>query len=207
MEELTTAGKTGALNWIRKFARGKNNSGRPLPEVLKRSGHYWYEMKPDTQADLVLGMNLADRIFIAKMRERGFVDQRLIRLTAKPDINVDVDLCHALLNSVLGLFLIEASGFGRGLGALDLNATKISRGLRMLNPNLLSEAHIENIKVGFSKLSSRKVGNILEELESSDRAAFDRLIFDAYGIEKWLQPVKNALKSLFQIRNSVAGDR
>lgn len=63
-------------------------------------------------ADLVASINYGDRLFIAKLKERSFVNQRLARFTKKTEI-VDVDLCHALLNSALGMFFIEALGFGR----------------------------------------------------------------------------------------------
>ena len=106
-------------------------------------------MKPNTQADMVLGMNLGDRIFVAIMEKRGFVDQRLMRLTRKED-GLDLHLCHALLNSLLGLYMIESSGFGRGLGALDLQPTKLRKGLYILNPTLLSKKDKTKIKKLFN---------------------------------------------------------
>jgi hypothetical protein len=34
-------GHRGALSWIRKFERAVNKKGKPLAEVLKRSGQHW----------------------------------------------------------------------------------------------------------------------------------------------------------------------
>ena len=62
------------------------------------------------------------RLFSGRLDPPAFVDQRLIQLNPLDD--VDIGLCHALLNSSIGMFIIEALGFGRALGALDL---KVSR--------------------------------------------------------------------------------
>ena len=101
-----------------RFANQVNGKGDPLPEVLSRPNIEWYTMSPSTLADMVISMNPYHRLFVAKLEQRSFVNQRLIRFTKKTR-TINVDLCHALLNSVIGLFFIEAIGFGRGLGALD----------------------------------------------------------------------------------------
>ncbi len=59
LAELRNAGHTGALAWIRKFAGGVNEKGRPLRQSLARRGYQWYEMRPDTLADLVMSINPA----------------------------------------------------------------------------------------------------------------------------------------------------
>lgn len=201
-EELQEQGYTGTLNWISKFENGTNGSGKPLPNVLAKTGHYWYEMKTDTQADLVLSMNPGKRLFIAKMENRGFVDQRLIRFTSN-NTEVDNELCHALLNSILGLFMIEASGFGRGLGALDLNPTKLNRGLFMLNPDLLSEEQKNVIKQKFLIIINRDVLDIEDEVIETQREEFDIAVLESFGIEEHYDAIRSSLLQIFRIRNSV----
>lgn len=201
-EELTSIGHHGALNWINRFENQRNGTGRLLPEVLARAGHQWYEMKPDTQANLVLSMNPGNRIFIAKMQPIGFVDQRLIRFTAVND-NVDNELCHALLNSIFGLFMIEASGFGRGLGALDLNPTKLNRNLYMLDPQILETQSIDRIKNAFSNIVARDVLNLPEEINNSTREEFDILVLHEFGLEEYYNSIKNSLLTIYKIRDSV----
>jgi hypothetical protein len=44
IEELEERGDTGALGWIRRFENIRNTDGAPLPVVLARSGHHWYEI-------------------------------------------------------------------------------------------------------------------------------------------------------------------
>lgn len=134
LDELRRLGHVKALRWIERFAKARNEKGHLLPGILNRSGMRWYEMRPETVADLAAAMNYDTRLFFLRLTPRAFVNQRLIRFTTKPGILVDLDLWHALLCSLMGCFYIEALGFGRGLGALDLNASKFAKQLRLLNP-------------------------------------------------------------------------
>jgi len=152
--ELESLGHEGALRWIRRFEFAVNGNGKPLPQVLQRTGMQWYQMPDAALADLVTTLNPERRIFIAKMRARSFVNQRLIRFSLR-DVALDLDLQHALLNSCIGVFFIEALGFGRGLGALDLSATKLSRHLHILKSDLLSQQQAKK-----SKLYSRRLWNV-----------------------------------------------
>ena len=159
-------------------------------------------MKSETQADLVLSLNPSERVFIAQMSPRGFVDQRLIRFTAL-DNDLDFELTHALLNSLLGLLMIEASGFGRGLGALDLNATKLKHGFFMLNPNSLNKEQRARIKKLFDPVKSRLVLPVDQEIFSEDRVAFDREVLIAFGIQDYEERIRDSLLQIYRIRTSV----
>lgn len=202
ISDLRSGGFTFAINWIDKFENEFNTNGEPLPEVLAREGSYWYEMNDSTMADLVASMNFNHRIFIAKLDTRSFVDQRLTRFTALNG-SVDIDLSHALLNSILGIFFIEALGFGRGLGALDLSSTRMKKYLRMLNPNLLSDTQIDSIKEKFKVVRDRESMNILNELTQSDRISFDKAVLEAYGIYHLKDKITNSFKYLYNMRTTV----
>jgi hypothetical protein len=199
IEELKKLKHKGALNWIKKFEHEVNGKNKPLPETLKRSGNYWYEMNNSAMADLVASINFDKRIFIAKLNKRSFVNQRLTRFTVK-NSDIDIDLAHALLNSTIGIFFIESIGFGRGLGALDLSSTRMKKGLYMLNPDLLSEKQVHAIKGKFSELNNRKILPILKELENKDRQELDDLIFKAFSIYEYKDQIINSLKTLYKIR-------
>src|SRR5690606_21928512 len=114
----------------------------------------------------------------------------------------DVDLCHALLNSLLGLFYIEALGFGRGLAALDLNATKIRTNMWMLDPRRLTQEAASSIKRAFAPLVERPVGNLEDELQSEDRRRFDETVLAAYGLADLLEPIRASLLELYRIRRA-----
>ncbi|MBR0504678.1 MAG: N-6 DNA methylase [Kiritimatiellae bacterium] len=189
----------GALAWIERFEREVNNTGRPLPDVLARSGQQWYEMSASTRADIAVSMNPGERLFFMRMREPTFVNQRLIRLTKRND-TVDVELCHALLCSMVSCFFLEALGFGRGEGVLDLSATKLKDSLLMLNPQQLSKSHVRTIKKAFVKLASRPVKTFEEEFCSKDRLAFERAVLKAYDCESLYTPILTAVKTLHNLR-------
>ena len=44
IEELEELGHNGTLQWINHYRNQFNNTGRPLPEVLAKSGIEWYQM-------------------------------------------------------------------------------------------------------------------------------------------------------------------
>lgn len=202
VKELGALGHNNTLSWIKKFEHEVNEKGKPLPKVLERSGCYWYEMKDTTMADFVASMNFDKRIFIAKLNKRSFVNQRLTRFTVKDD-NLDLELVHALLNSVLGIFFIESIGFGRALGALDLSSTRMKKNLKMLNPDLLSNKQKQSIKIKFGKLKNRKILPILEELKSADRTDFDNVVFESFGIQAYKDQIIGSLKTLYEIRVNI----
>ena len=200
--ELVKLGHIGALQWIGKFATATNGVGKPLPTVLARAGQLWYELRPETLADLVASIDYGDRLFIGRMRSRAFVNQRLTRFTRKPD--TDVDLAHALLNSLVGLFYIEAIGFGRGLGALDLNATRLKQSLRMLDPAKVSVENRTAILDAFRPLLTREVLPLREELARDDRVAFDRAVLRAVGKQSLHEQIREALADLYDSRATVS---
>lgn len=174
----------------------------PLPNALAKKGMHWYTMLPNELAELVISINPGDRLFFAKLDHRSFINQRLAGLT-RINPNTDINLSHALLNSVLGLFYIEALGFGRGLGALDLRSTDLRDRLHMLNPNILNQQQAKDIIAKFSVLKKRPIMPILEELKQADRAEFDEAVLDAYGILHLKDKIKNSLTTLYKIRMSV----
>ena len=72
----------------------------------------------------------------------------------------DLTILSAMLNSILGIFYIEAIGFGRGLGVLDLNKNKVEERFRMLNPELISEESKAEIIELYKVMESRDVKSI-----------------------------------------------
>lgn len=193
-EELAALGHTGALNWIRRFKTPENMA------KLGTNGLLWYEMKADTLTDLVMFINYGDRLFVGRVDPPAFADQRLVRL--EPKGAVDIDLAHALLNSTISMFIIEGMGFGRGLGALDLNKDRIEDYMQLLDPGQLDQAGIDAIKAAFAPLLVRDVLNVADELEQADRQAFDDAIIAAFGLGIDRQRIYDALLSLVEIRRT-----
>lgn len=202
--ELRDAGAVGALAWIERFRHGTNNSGVPLIESLARPNMHWYEMRADTRADLALLLNPNLRLFFSRFSSPTFVDQRLVRLSAKDD--TDLELSAALLNSSISYLMVEGNGFGRGLGVLDLSVTSLRKHLHMLDPSVLNEEQRGVILKSYQPLLERDVEDIADELERNDRRAFDESILQAFGIETPLLTIYDTLLRLVEIRQTVLDD-
>ncbi len=189
-----------AYKWVKRFENVKNGKGIPLPQVLKRTKEKWYEMKPNEVADFFTMMNPDNRMFFGRFKNPSFINQRLIGLNFLKE-NQDTELYHALLNSILMKFFIEAIGFGRGLGVLDIKKESIEN-CYMLNPELLSPAAVKNIKYHFSIIRSKYILSIEDELRDLDWIEFNKSILDGYGIVKYYHVICNSLRSLRKVRNA-----
>ncbi|MES2734078.1 MAG: N-6 DNA methylase [Bacteroidota bacterium] len=204
LEELEACNHTGALSWIRAFENQNNETGVPLTQSLRKANMHWYEMKTDNMADFVANINYDRSLFIATFRNRSFIDQRMIGLSTKPEYQEENNtLLLALLNSVLSMFFIESFGFGRGLGALDLRATKFERDFKLLNPNLLIAEQKQLIIEAFQPIFSRKRMPLEQELLQDDRKNFERVLFESFKISEHYNSIKKSLIHLYKIRFSV----
>ena len=202
IEELERAGAHGALNWIRSFEDKLNGTEVPLPIALKRANTNWYTMTPSTMGEIVTSINFGDRLFFAKFPAPTFVNQRLVRFTRKNN-DTDIEMCHALLNSTLGLFYIEALGTGRGQGALDMSKDKLEKDLFMLDPSLFSDVQRLDILEKFRAIKERDILDLEDELTQADRNALDEAILGAIGLLEIKENIKKALLDLYRIRSSV----
>jgi len=200
-DELRQLGHTGALNWIGKFENIRNGTGKLLPEALKRPGGFWYEMDDAAKADFVTALNPDKRLFVSKFNESTFVDQRFTRMLMK-NTKISKDLLHALLNSIFGMFAIEAIGFGRGLGVLDASSTKL-RNMYMVNPQIISNTDALEIVELFGRIKNRNVMDTEDELKDPDREIFDRRILKAVGHEGLYGAIRNSLLSMQSTRHTV----
>ena len=204
IEELEQLNHTGALQWIKSFENQNNETGVPLTRSLCRANMFWYEMKTDNMADFVANVNYDKSLFIATFTERSFIDQRMIGLSLKEDYQSENRILFlALLNSVLSMFFIESFGFGRGLGALDLRATKFEHDFKLLNFELLTDEQKQNIINAFQPIANRNRFLLEEEVEQADRVNFERALFEAFGISEHYEAIKSSLLHLYRIRFAV----
>lgn len=204
IDELIHLNHTGALAWIRSFENQINTTGEPLTTSLQMANMYWYEMKDDNMADFVANVNFHNSLFIASLREKSFIDQRLIGLSVKPDyVGVDNTLFLALLNSVLSMFFIESFGFGRAMGALDLRASKFKSDFKILNFQLLTNEQQQMIIDAFEPIVNRPRFPLEQELQQDDRINFERVLFESFNIYDHYNSVVESLKHLYKIRFAV----
>ena len=196
IDQLKEDGEEGTLKWIRKFS---DNNYEPIPKSINYSP--WYQMPSTNRADLVTSENPDKRLFIAELSESVLVDQRLIAMKYKDSV-ANRDLVFALLNSLYGMFAIEANGFGRGQGVLDISKTEFQK-ICMINPNLISQEDSEEIIELFSKIKNRDVTDIQDELSNKDRQAFDKKVLQSIGHEELYDCIKESLLSMQHTRHCV----
>ena len=106
---------------------------------------------------------------------------------------------------MLSLFYIEAVGFGRGLGVLDINKDSISK-CYMLNPALLTEEQKTAIMTQFSQLVERGILDINHDIDNPIRQEFERVVLDAFGIGDYFDNIVSSLKSIRKVRIAVKKD-
>lgn len=200
LQELEDQGHVGALNWIRRFENGVNGMGRPLVESLAKPNMHWYEMNTEGLTELAMPLNFGNRLFVSKLDPPAFVNQRLVRLNPLNDL--DIDLCHALLNSAVSMFIIEGMGFGRGLGVLDLSKNRIEEFMHILDPQQLNDEQSAQIKAAFAPLLQRDLLELADELESPDRQNFDDAVLAAFGLQIPRQTIYDSLCQLVGIRQT-----
>lgn len=200
-DDLRKKKKTKTLKWIQKFANENNKLGIPLTTSLQKSNCFWYEMKTDRLCDFVCGISPDKRLFITRLPKPSFVDQRLIAM--KGIINSDdFAFLHALLNSILGLFYIEAMGFGRGLGVLDLSTSRFENDFRIFDMNLFCLEDKKKILNLFNPLLKRAPYELETELISEDRVSFDKAILNSLELEHHYEGIKNTLLFLYRRRKA-----
>lgn len=196
IEELKLCGHNGALQWIRKFA---DENWNPVPNSINYNP--WYQMGVSDKADFVTGENPDKRLFLAKLDEQVLVDQRLIALSIY-NSSEQKEILFALLNSLYGMFAIEANGFGRGLGVLDISKTRFQK-IYMINPSVIKEDDKKEIVELFNKVIRRGVLDVEIELQDVDREKFDRKVLQAIGKEHLYENMKNSLLSMQKARHTV----
>ena len=192
-EELQRKGFEKTLAHIRSF------EGRLNRSVLSHKP-YWYTLPNDSKFVLATMMNPYRRLFFARIaQDRAcYADQRVIGLYPVSK-NVDIDLCLALLNTMVSMLLLEANAGPMGLGALNTRKENLVE-LEMLDPALLDDEQQDEIRTAFAPLMERDILDTAEELEQDDRQAFDHAVMKAFGIDEHFGEVKAALLAMQRIR-------
>ena len=99
--------------------------------------------------------------------------------------------------------MIEGIGFGRGLGALDLNKDRIEASLHMLDPDKLNPVQRNEIIAAFSTMKVRKVLEVSDDLEQADRQLLDELIIRHFGLTVDREHIYDTLRALVEVRHAI----
>ncbi len=199
LAELEALGHTRTLAWIDRY---KGHLNRSVPN----KDTFWKNLSNGSfsgsqKIRLFTGMNPERRIFYGLLEQPAQINQRAIGFRPLSDA-VNLELCHALLNSVLGVFYTEATGFPKGLGALD-NRAENTKKILMPDPRRLSAPDAEKILRAFRPLQRRKILNTAEEYLQADRIAFERVVAECFGYAPLFERIKNCVLQMQRVRLSV----
>jgi len=199
IEELTSLGHKKTLAWIDRF-KGRINQSVPNKESFWRNlGNGSFSGSDKIR--LFTGMNPERRIFYGLLDAHAQINQRAIGFKPLTD-SVNLALCHALLNSVVGVFYAESTGFPKGLGALDNRAENTKKNL-MLDPRRLPNREAQKVLAAFKPLLGRKILPTLDEYNQADRLAFERVVADCYGYAALFERIKDSVLDMQRVRLSV----
>lgn len=175
---LTEKGMSKTLSYLDRVKNSKSALTR-----REKKGERWFNADQAPQyADFFTSMNPNDRFFWGRMNPRGAVNQRLTAFRAKKEFYAEIDLLHAMLNSLPDLFMLAASGFGRGQGVTDLTKDGIMQ-TTVLNIELIStEDKIEIIQL-WQNLKKKPVMSIKEQLNDPEWSTFNKKIFSVYDLD------------------------
>lgn len=195
LKELEDGGYTKTYEWFKRFEGALNKS-------VAAKGEEWNQLKTPKKAVLCTGMNPGERLYVSKCEKPMMLNQRLIGLQPI-NIGEDIDLHHALLNSLIGLFYIEGIGYSRGEGALDFSKDAYAKGW-MLDPEGLSVEDRNRIIVAFEKVKKKTLNTMqmVEILDTQERERFDRAVLRAYGLEEYYEAIKYSLVTMLKTRVS-----
>lgn len=198
--ELSSLGHKRTLDWINKFEGHLNKS-------MPNKGTFWNNIADGTFSGsndirLFTGMNPEQRIFYGLLEKPAKINQRAIGFIPHAEKAVNLELCHALLNSIIGVFYTEAVGFPKGLGALD-NCSKNVEKMFILNPSLLSSADVNRILLAFQPLLKREIMTTQQEYVQADRLAFEKVVADCYGYTQYFKQIKDCVLEMQKVRLSV----
>jgi hypothetical protein len=197
--ELSALGHGKTLDWIDRF---KDHINQSVPN----KDTFWMNLSGgrlsgSVKVRLFTGMNPERRLFYGLLDEPAQINQRAIGFMPLPN-DVNLELCHALLNSVIGMFYTEATGFPKGLGALD-NRAENTKKIMMLDPRRLSASDAGKILKAFEPLLNRKIMTTLDEYNQTDRLNFEHVVAECFGFTDLFERVKDSVLDMQKVRLSV----
>lgn len=199
LTELESLGHSKTLEWINRFKDNLNQS-------VQNKETFWMNLCENRLSGsknirLFTGMNPDKRIFYGLLEEPSQINQRAIGFEPLSS-SIDLELCHALLNSVIGVFYVEATGFPKGLGALDNRAENMKK-IKILDPSILTDNKKEKIISAFQPLLFREILNTKDEYVQSDRLYFEQVVADCFGYSHMLERIIKCILTMQEVRSSV----
>lgn len=155
--------------------------------------HYWYQVPDLPCGDFITSINPERRLFWASVPDNLVINQRFTILKIKSELSVNKKLIHALLNTYFGQIMIESTGFGRALGALDTTSSSIANSLVLDYKQLDEESTIEIINA-WDKISKGKIPDTLEQLHNDKWIKYNKLVLKHFKLDCFLEDIVNTLE-------------
>lgn len=194
-KDLEPTSEGGAYNYIKKYEKQPKNKSQL---ELER----WYQFPDPVYGDFVTSLNPDQRLFWSSISKDLLINQRLTVFRVKPEVNADKRLIHALLNTYFGQFMIEATGFGRGLGVLDTTKDGIMDSVMLDFNKLKADDSFEIIQL-WENISNEPVPNILDQLSDEKWLDYNRRVFEKFGVMELLDELVETFKQAVMLRSSV----
>ena len=200
LEQLQNEKHNKTLAYINRIS----NTPRAKKQKEKH-GAIWYVAEASPKyGDFVTTLNADKRWFWSVCDKPIALNQRLVIAGLKPDYKNDKKLIHALLNSVISLYILCGSGFVRGDGVTDITKDGISKN-SILNPDLLDDGSKKKIEKAWDKIQNKPIVSIFEELEDPDWIAFNKTVLKAYNLnaDDIYRHAKTAIYKLIKRRENI----
>ncbi|MCB4409167.1 Eco57I restriction-modification methylase domain-containing protein [Latilactobacillus sakei] len=156
------------------------------PSAVKRKekfGDKWFNADQEPKyADFITSINPQDRYFWSRMTPRSAVNQRVTAFRIKKSYHKDIEVLHAILNSLPSQYMLAASGFGRGQGVTDLTKDGI---IQIYIPSLdeLSISDKTKIVTLWQTVKHRTVPTVMEQIDDVAWVNFNKEILKIYGVD------------------------
>ena len=197
--ELIDKNHLETLNYINSISNSET-----ARKQKNKHGDKWYiaEDKPK-YSDFVTTMNPDKRWFWAAFKDPIAINQRLVAAKLKSDYEDEKELIHALLNSVVSIYILCGSGFARADGVTDLTSDGIKR-LNMLDPDLLTDTDKDEIVDSWKAIQNKAAVSIFDELEDPDWISFNKTVLEKYNIDpNVFEQAKAAIYKLVKRRDNI----
>ena len=194
IDELKAKGHKKTLNYIQSVSHTIR-----AEKQRKKHGDRWYvaEDRPK-YGDFVTSVNPDKRWFWAAFNTPTAFNQRVAAAILHKEYSKDKELIHALLNSVIPIYIMCGAGFARADGVTDLTANGMKK-LSILNPDLLSDSEKGDITHNWEQIKHQKAMSIFDELEDPEWIAFNKVVLKAYNIDP--EVYDQAKKSIYKLLN------
>lgn len=199
LSELAKKGHQKTIDYIQSVSGTQRAATQ-----RQKHGELWYvaEEKPK-YADFITSINPDKRWFWSAFDEPTALNQRFVAATVKTEYKNDRKLIHALLNSVIPLFILCGSGFARADGVTDLTSQGMSR-LSILNYELLNKIDKQSIMNEWIKVENKRIVPVLEQLTDPDWISFNKVVLKSFGIDtQVLTQATMAISKLINRRNAI----